>query len=209
MQELLSALTWHHLTFIFGLVIILVFKQPLSELIRRTTKIGKDGLMAGSSPESQREKPDSEAVQQLLEAESNSIVITKVENNIKADLKNKGLDIAGSTVKVLIRKLAVEKILLSFEQIHNRIFGSQIYLLKRLNEVTGQGMSLAFVNNHIDYIKSIYPSELGQWTYDQYLEFLYSYLLIVRHGDQIHITESGVEYLTWIARHGRRENNLF
>ena len=113
----------------------------------------------------------------------------------------------GDTAKVLIRHLAGTQLLLSFEQIHNLIFGSQIFLLKKLNEVAGQGRPVAFVKGHIDHVKSIYPSAFGEWSYDQYLEFLYSRLLIVRHEYQIHITNNGVEYLTWVARNGRSENN--
>lgn len=207
MQELLNAITWHHLAFIFALVFIVIFRQPLSELIRRTTKIGKEGLTAGSAPEAQREKSDPKAVQQLLEVVGNSIVITDIEGRIRTELTGKGLNADGDTVNVLIRHLAGTQLLLSFEQIHNQIFGSQIFLLKKLNEVVGQGRPLAFVNNHIDHVKTKYPSELGEWTYDQYLEFLYGRLLIVRHGDQIHITNNGVEYLTWLARNGRSENN--
>ena len=207
MKEILSAITWHHLAFIFALVFVFTFKQPLSELIRRTTKIGKEGLTAGSAPESQREKSDPEAVQQLLDVIGKSIVVTDIEGRIRTELTNKGLNTDGDTVKILIRHLAGTQLLLSFEQIHNFIFGSQIFLLKKLNEVAGQGRPVAFVNGHIGHVKSIYSSAFGEWSYDQYLEFLYNRLLIVRQEDQIHITNNGVEYLTWVARNGRSENN--
>ena len=207
MTELLKVITWHHLAFIFALVFIVVFRLPLSELIRRTTKIGKEGLTASSAPEAQREKSGPEAVQQLLDVIGNSIVITDMEGRVKSELMEKGLNTDGDTIKVLIRHLSGTQILLSFEQIHNLIFGSQISLLKKLNEVAGQGRPSEFVIDHIDHVKTIYPNQLGGWSYDQYLGFMYSRLLIVRHGDQIHITNLGVEYLTWVARNGRSENN--
>lgn len=205
-MDILQAITWHQLAFIFAIVFIFAFRQPLSELIRRTTKIGKEGLTAGAAPEAQREKSDPEAVQQLLDAVGNSIVIADIEGRIKNDLKEKGLSAEGDAAKVLIRHLAGTQLLLSFEQIHNLIFGSQIYLLKKLNEVAGQGRPWQFVTDHIDHVKQMYP-ELADWSYEQYLEFLYGRHLIVRHGDTLHITNLGVEYLTWIARNGRRENN--
>ena len=110
-------------------------------------------------------------------------------------------------MEVLIKHLAGTQVLLAFERIHSSIFGSQIFLLKKLNEVAGQGRAEEYVNNHIDYVKEQYPEQLGNWSFEQYLSFLYSQLLIVRHGDQIHITNMGVEYLTWLARNGRREDN--
>lgn len=206
-MELLSAITWHHLVFIFALVFVALFRQPLSDLIRRITKIGKEGVTAGSAPEAQREKTDPEAVQQLLDVIGNSIVITDIEGRIKGELIAKGLAAEGDAAKVLIRHLAGTQLLLSFEQIHNLIFGSQIFLLKKLNEVAGQGRPMTFITNHIDHIQTLYQHQLGAWSYDQYLEFLFSRSLIVRHGDQLHITNLGVEYLTWVARNGRSENN--
>jgi len=206
-EEFLNAITWQHLVFIFALVFIALFRQPLSDLIRRITKITKEGLTAGAAPEAQREKTDPEAVLQLLDVVGNSIVIADLESQIKNDLVAKGLSHEGDSVKVLIRHLAGTQLLLSFEQIHNLIFGSQIFLLKKLNEVAGQGRPLSFVAGHIDHVKTLYPAELGDWTSDQYLGFLYGRSLIIRHDDQFHITNLGVEYLTWITRNGRRENN--
>lgn len=106
MKEILNAITWHHLTFIFALIFIVIFRQPLSELIRRTTKIGKEGLTAGSAPEAQREKSDPEAVQQLLDVIGNSIVITDIEGRIRTELTDKGFNTEGDTAKVLVRHLA-------------------------------------------------------------------------------------------------------
>jgi len=206
-MEILNAITWHHLAFLFALAFIAIFRQPLSELIRRTTKIGKDGLSIGSDPDAQREKFDLEAVQQLLDVIGNSIVIADIEGRIRTELREKGLSAEGDTIKVLIRHLAGTQLLLSFEQIHNLIFGSQIFLLKKLNEVTGQGRPLSFIYSHIDYVKTLYPDALGEWSYDQYLEFMFGRFLITQHEDQIHITNLGVEYLTWLARNGRSENN--
>jgi hypothetical protein len=195
--------------FIFAVVFIFVFRQPISGLIKRTTKIDKGGLIAVPSPEIQREKTGNsvEAVQQLLDAVGNSIVINEQEEYIKKDLATRGLSTEGDSVKVLIKHLAGTQLLLAFERVHSLIFGSQIFLLKKLNEVAGQGRAVEFVNKHIDKVKSLYSNELGSWSNEQYLNFMYSHLLIVRHGSQIHITNLGVEYLTWIARNGRSENN--
>ena len=209
MEEILKIITWHHLAFVFALVFIFVFRQPIAGLIKRTTKIDKEGLTAEPTPETQREitETSAEAVQQLLNAVGNSIVINEQEENIKKDLRLKGLPAEGDTAKVLIKHLAGTQLLLAFERIHSLIFGSQIFLLKKLNEVVGQGRTVDFVNNHVDHVKSLYPDQLGDWSTEQYFEFLYSHLLIVRHDTQIHITNLGVEYLTWIARNGRREDN--
>ena len=206
-QEILTAITWHHLTFIFGMVFIFVFREPLSGLIRRTTKINKEGLTAEGSPEAQRERTDtsSEAVQQLLNVVGESIVITEQEEAIRRELSAKGLSTEGDSVRVLVKHLAGTQTLLAFERVHSTIFGSQIYLLKKLNQVAGHGRPLSYVTDHIEHVKSMFPEALGEWSAEQYLAFMFSQLLVVRHGDQFHITNFGVEYLTWVARTGRNE----
>lgn len=195
------------LLFIFLTLFIVLYRQPISSLISRITKIDKEGLIAGSVPEAQREKTNPAAVQQLLDVIGNSIVITDLEGRIKSELNTNGLSTNEDSVKVLIRHLAGTQLLLSFEQIHNLIFGSQISLLKKLNEVTGQGRPLTFVKNHFDHIKTLYSDEFRDWSFEQYLEFMFRRSLIISDNDQVHITNLGVEYLIWMARNGRREDN--
>lgn len=208
MAQFVETLAWHHLTFLFALVAIFVFRHPIADLIKRTTRIDKEGLKAELSPEAQREMTEtsSEAVQQLLDAVGNSVVIREQEDAIRRDLVARGFSTEGGSVLVLTRHLAGTQILLAFERVHGSIFGSQIFLLKKLNEVTGQGRSSAFVYEHIDHVKKLYSAQLGDWSYEQYLGFIFAQLLIVRDGDQFHITNFGVEYLTWMARNGRSES---
>ena len=132
MADVIAATTWHHLALIFALVSVFVFREPLSGLIRRTTKINKEGLTAEASPETQREhtKTSSEAVQQLLDVVGNSVVITEQEEAIRRDLVAKGLPTEGDSVRALVKHVAGTQTLLAFERVHSSIFGSQIYLLK-------------------------------------------------------------------------------
>lgn len=208
MEEILNAITWHQLAFVFAVVFILVFRQPIAGLIKRTTRIDKGGLTAESSLENQREEIETgaEAVQQLLDAVGNSIVINEQEERIKNDLRSRGLSSGGSTDKVLIRHLAGTQLLLAFERIHSSIFGSQINLLRYLNEVTGQGRSAEKISDYFAKVRELYPNQLGDWSIEQYLHFLYSQLLIIRQTEQMHITNLGVEYLVWIARNGRSDD---
>jgi hypothetical protein len=207
MEEFIKALGWPHLSFVFGVFFVLLFRRPLSGLISRVTSIDKGGIKALQTPEAQREVQKKETVQQLLLVIGDSIVLQDIEGRIKADLKEKGLETEGDTIKVLTKHLAATKVLLEFEQIHNLIFGSQIFLLKKLNEVAGQGKPSEFVATHFQHVQSLFPEPLGAWTLDQYLAFLLSRLLITTKGNVFHITNLGVEYLTWMVRNGKTENN--
>lgn len=204
----LQALGWPHFVFLFALVCLLLFRPQLAGLLGRITSIDKSGIKAFPTPEAQREEKKNEAALELLEAIGSSIVLRDVEGLIHQELGNCGLETSGDTVKVLIKQLAATRILVEFEQIHNFIFGSQIFLLKRLNEVAGQGKPKQFVDDYfIDLQVKVFPEAFGNWTADQYLGFLHQRLLILLKDGTYHITNLGVEYLTWMARNGRSENN--
>ena len=147
-----------------------------------------------------------EAVQELLDDIGTSIVLKDLEDRIKSDLLERDLEIKGDTITVLIKHLAATRILLSFEQIHNLIFGSQIFLLKKLNEVAGQGKPKEFIDSHYQHVHELFSEQLGSWTLEQYLSFLLGRSLITITDNTYHITNFGVEYLTWIVRNGRRED---
>lgn len=206
MNDLLSSISWPIVALLLGLFALFLFRAQIKDLLSRTTSIDRSGLKAASTPEAQREDRKTEAVQELLAAIGESPSLLDVEQRIRQDLTVRGLETTGDTVKVLIRHLAASQLLVQFEQVHNFIFGSQIFLLKRLNEVVGQGRHEDEIRHHFANVQKGFSEQLSKWTYDQYMRFLYDRSLVIRHGTIIHITNLGVEYLTWMARNGRSEN---
>ena len=209
MEEIIKAMSWPQLTFLFAVFFVLVFKKPLLGLISRITSIDKSGIKASQTTEAQSENQKKESVQQLLLAIGDSIVLQDIEGRIKADLKEKGLETEGDTIRVLIKHLAGTRMFLEFEQLHNIIFGSQIILLKRLNEVAGQGKPIEFVATHFENVKGLFAKQLSDWSLEQYLAFLVRSSLITTKGKVTHITNLGVEYLIWMIRNGKREDKPF
>lgn len=208
MEEIIKILSWPHFTFVFSLIFIAVFRKNIAELISRITGIDKSGVKASPLPEAQREDKKTEAVQELLSVVHDSVGLRNREELIKNDLTTRGLETNGDTVKVLIKHLASTKALLEFEQIHNLIFGSQIYLLKKLNEVIGQGMNKETVIAHFESVKN-YHEELKNWSFEQYMAFLKTRSLVIMDQDNYHITVFGVDYLVWIVTNGRSENKAY
>lgn len=206
MQEFIEAIGWPHVTLVFAITFIIVFKKQFATLISRVTSIDKTGIKTEPIPEAQREKKKPEAVEELLLAIGDTIVLREVESHIKTELKERELEVEGDTVRVLIKHFAASKILLEFEQVHNLIFGSQIFLLKKMNETVGQGVGKDFIVTHYNHVKDMFKDQLAGWTLDQYLAFLIARLLITVKDERYHITNLGVEYLTWMARNGRSEN---
>ena len=127
-SEITKSLAWP----ICLVIVVTVFHKQISNLIQRIVKIDKEGITVIPLSEHQLEKPKPEAVQSLLDVIGKSIVIASLEDEIKNFLNEEGLETTGNTVNVLIRHLAGTRLLLSFEQTHSQIFGSQLALLRLL-----------------------------------------------------------------------------
>ena len=208
MSEIIAALGWPHFAFAFGVVFLVVFHAQLRGLLGRITSIDKTGIRTQPNPEIQREDPKKmEAAQELLLAIGNTVVLQDIEGRIRNELTTRQLSVEGETTKVLIKYLAAAQVGLEFEQIQNLIFGSQIYLLKKLNQVTGQGQSLALIESHFEHVQKMFSDSFADWTLEKYLHFLFERQLIVLQDGRYHITNLGKEYLVWMARTGRAENN--
>lgn len=181
---------------------ILTISNTQNQKQQTTTVLGD--YYTENKKESQPEKPSNDSVQELIDRIGNSIVITNLEESIKNELNDKGLEINGDTIKVLIRHLAGTQLLLEFERIHSHIFGSQIYLLRQLNKAIPNGLAESDVLLHFENVKKRYSESFFDWTSEIYLTYLYSRILITKAEDtsNIHITNLGVEYLTWITRNG-------
>jgi hypothetical protein len=208
MEHLVEVLGWPHFAFLFGIVIVVMFRKELAALISRITSIDRSGVKAGSVPEAQREKKKTDAVQELMLAVGDSVALRDVETIIRTDLAKRGLETDGDSVKVLIKHLGAAQLLLEFEQVHSLIFGSQIFLLKGLNEVAGQGRDKETLVAHFERVRNA-NKELSEWSFDQYMAFLFARNLVTIQAGRYHITNAGNEYLTWIARSGHSENRPF
>ena len=208
MPEIIAALGWPHFAFAFGVVFLLVFHAQLPALLGRITSIDKTGIRTQPNPEIQREDPKKiEAAQELLLAIGNTVVLQDIEGRIRNELTTRQLSVEGETTKVLIKYLAAAQVGLEFEQIQNLIFGSQIYLLNKLNQITGQGQSLTLIESHFEHVQNMFSDSFADWTLEKYLHFLFERRLIVLQDGRYHITNLGKEYLVWKARTGRADNN--
>ena len=55
MEAIIEGIGWPHVSLIFGIVFILVFRKPLGNFISNITSIDKSGIKTTSTPEAQRE----------------------------------------------------------------------------------------------------------------------------------------------------------
>ena len=203
-SKTIAGIRWPPIALIFSIVFIIVFRSPISAFIGRIRSVGKGGVTTDSSPEVQHEKQRKKAVEDLLNV-GDSVVINELEQLIITDLSARDLETEGDSIKVLVKHLAVNQLELDFEQIHSLIFGSQISLLKRLNEVAGQGKPKEFMEDYFSSVQNTFE-ELRSWTLEKYLDFLFGRTLVTTATVNYHITNKGVEFLAWMVRTGHRED---
>ena len=204
----IEKIAWPLVALIFGIIFILIFRKGIQEFIGRVKSVGKDGLTTELATRSQTEAKRKENVEELMRLED-SPLLHETEQLIYQDLKKRDMDTNVDTVKVLIRHLAATQLALDFEQIYNLIFGGQIFLLKKLNEVTALGIEEVWIGGHFSNIQKMFPDNFNTWTLDQYLSFLINRRLIIKRNDSYLITTRGVEFLVWMTKTGRSERRPF
>ncbi|MFH0878314.1 MAG: hypothetical protein V2A34_01240 [Lentisphaerota bacterium] len=140
---------------------------------------------------------------ELLKVGEGSIVVRQNEEAIKRDIENKNLD-PSKREQVLVRHLAIAQAGLWFERTYYMIFGSQIQLLKRLNEIR-QGVDHEYVASFFEAVKMQFQREFEKWSVEDYVRFLNLSNLIESTSTGYVITQAGSEFLVEIARRGLNE----
>ena len=144
-------------------------------------------------------------VEDLLRLGDNSVVVGLNENAIRQDLEKRQLNSDSEESRVLVRQLAVAQSTIWFERTYNLIFGSQLRLLKHLNE-SRSPVDNEYVKGYFGVLQEKYPQEFSSWTPEHYLNFMLTSHLIEMKDDGIIITPEGSEFLVEIARRGLTEN---
>jgi len=107
--KLISSLGWPHISFVFGIVFIIVFNKAFRDFIVRIRSVSKQGVSTEAVPGAQNDEKRKQAVQELMGL-GDSALILEAEKLIRQDLENRGLGTEGDTIKVLIRHLSVTQI---------------------------------------------------------------------------------------------------
>lgn len=204
--SLLASIGWPLAALLFGLVSIAAFFGPIRRFIERIKSVGKEGVTTLEAlPSAQIAEQKKEAVEDLMRM-PDSALLNELEDIIVRDLANRHLDTESDTTMVLVRHLAATQIALEFEQVHSVIFGSQLYLLKKLNEAASAGLESTVIDRHFDHVQKMFWDQLGSWSNEDYLRFLFNRVLIRTDEGRYRITVRGNDFLMWLIRMGRSEN---
>jgi len=98
---------------------------------------------------------------------------------------------------LLIKHLAVTQLLLQAEVTYRTIFGSQIALLKFLN--TSGGGTKEQLLLFYETARVRFPQLYETYSFEQYLQYLLTYGLVLVRDGRYFTTVAGQEFLKWLS----------
>lgn len=191
---------WPLVGLILGIIILFVFKKPVSRLIDRTEKVSKEGLQAHGMHEQQPEKPASK-VEESLKVYDNQIVL-ETERLIKTNLDNLHPRDAEERERFLLRNFAQALLTLSFEQTYYAIYGSQIAALSFLNNKRFSPITIDDIRPFYDGALKSNPDFYKNISFESWLGYMVVTALVQRNVNDVSITMRGKEFLKFIIEQG-------
>jgi hypothetical protein len=148
-------------------------RNVLSSLLRREVKVEALGVISASigtavAEQAAAENPAADKLSQTSSLDpSPRPAVNRIENDMRGQLK--AID-PGKREAVLLRTLSETKVIQGHEYIYNRIFGSQIGFLKRLNEVHRITVDQArgFFKHYADQFLPTYSN----YSFESWLKFM-------------------------------------
>ncbi|MDH5561872.1 MAG: hypothetical protein OEY59_13565 [Deltaproteobacteria bacterium] len=207
-KDIIGAIGWPQAALILSITFLLLFRFQIGSFLQRIRSVSRDGVSTDADLLNQKQNVPATNILQHLEIEK-SPLLGEVESAIFEDLKSRGLEDNNDTTKVLVRNLAVTKINLDHEISYNTIFGSQIIILKKLNESMTTGLSEAELQKAYAVVVERYKELLSEWTLEQYLNFLKTRALISHNNGFYNISTKGQDFLVWLAKYGKSEDRPF
>lgn len=208
--ELVKALAWP----IAAVIIVLSFKVELRSFLptflRRKMEIELPGGFKAKIDVAEQQQGDNPAAAPTLDNQkpildpSPRLAVNIIEGRIRRE--SESID-PTKKEQILLRALAQSRLQAGHEFTYNRIFGSQILGLKRLNEAGRATVDDArqFFKLYADQFPQIYAN----YGFDGWLGFLKSNTLITQTGNTIEITDFGRDFLLYLTEARLPENKAF
>jgi hypothetical protein len=204
----MEILLWPGVALLLGILFIFLFRHQIGEKIKCITKFNKSGVTFLSSEDKKAVQVSTRDISDLF-GSNDSRLLNEVEDFVRRDLAGNIFNSDQEKTDYLIRHLALSQLYLTFEQCYSLIFGSQIYLLKNLNEALGEGRDINFIRDYFVLVQSQFSPSFDGWSCDTYMQYLFHNKLATQKDDRVHITVRGIGFLVWLTKSGRSENKTY
>lgn len=197
----METLVWAGATVAILVVVSLIFKKPIARLIDRVNKIGPTGIdTTPSGQHAAKSELGPAAADEFARLFDNQLVIQR-EEWIRTELAR----IVGTNQtqkeKILLRILAAQSIVQQFETTYRTIFGSQISALQITN-ATPDGVHLHVFETLFNQAEARDKTLYANFSFESWLGYVESQLLVTRKDDKFYITLVGREFLKYLVHQG-------
>ncbi len=193
-------ISWPLVCLILGIFALVLIRSELRDLIKRTKKVGKAGLET-CEPQDAQITFDNKGIQDFFK-EYESPLLLEAEAKILEELKVRNIESPTDREKALIRSLASMHLISFAEKVYSVIWHSQVNLLRSMNS-NNIGLEFDQVHPFYDTAKSNYPHMYVNYSFEQWLNFLASFNLIVTGDARWFISVAGREFLKYLVATGR------
>jgi len=217
-MEVLKIIVWPITVILIVLLIIFLFKKSINDLIKRISGF-KYGKLGADIVQHRQEKTDKALFEQDQEARPNQAIekalglfspstLEKIKKLVENESKINEISEPHLKIEVLSKYSQALYIIFSFERLYNIIFGSQLYILDFVN--TNNSQTRESLKVFYDNATEKNPGFFDSYSYDEYLDFLISYELILFNKDgTCNITWFGRDFLKFLIETGKTLNKRF
>ena len=202
LTEILRAIAW---PIAFGFVFWILrpgLLKVLPSLAGRKVEVEGLGFKAtfdAAEAEQQQAVTDNPASEKLPAAPPLPIIerpaLNRMETQFRDDLKQIAPD---KREAVLLRGLVLARLDGLHEFMYNRIFGSQIAFLRRLNEIPHDTIEAA--REFLKPFQAQFPQIYQTYDFEKWLSFLTANGLVEQTGNMLAISDFGHDFLTYITQ---------
>lgn len=193
-----KVLTWPFIVAGF----LIYFRKNIGGLIDRITLLKGPGGTEIRAEQQQRVEKQEEGIEEISKGDVKNDLESRIEEIKKQyeDQLSKEKKVSTDKDQIinnLLEQLSFKSLQLEFEQIYRLIFGSQIDLLKRLKTAPYFRESIGDTIFFFVLTQRIFPI-FTNWTFTQYLNFLFTTNLIYFEKGCYFITDKGKAFLAYI-----------
>jgi hypothetical protein len=182
------------------LIIVLIFKKNLLELISKVKKIGHGGTAVEIEQQTVAIKLEKRPISNIDKAlglfreETISFFSDAVlqETDIETYKSDKE-----KTEHLLNYSIALY-IIKHYDMIYNAIYGSQLQILQQLNS-NNSNENMETIKRFYDFAAEDYPKFYNNYSFEEYINFLISFSLIIEEKGKVKITILGLDFLKYLT----------
>jgi hypothetical protein len=194
-------LAWPGVVLVLGLVALFMFKRNIAGRIDKIKRIERVGVSMESEQTQSVQESKGSGFQELMGLASSPLLRDR-ENNIRNELKARGITNEQEIIKILTRACASVQLTLQWEQIEKVIFGSQMAMIVQMNAHPA-GLSVGAMKTYFEAAAKQFPEVYANYTFEQYVNYLVSMQLILKGGAGYQVSLEGKEFMVWLVHTGR------